>query len=138
MTLPTDYAERKKFQMWTYLTEYFPDSLEAEVQVAVVGNEQHNKGEPMHWARSKSADQMNTAFRHMWDHKTVGPKDTDGCYHLAKAIWRLKAELQLTIEREREDAADYAQYGMYNAESAAQEEYERQLDYDYADHTNVY
>lgn len=87
--------------MWTYLTEYFPDSFEAEVHVAVVGNRQHNPGEKLHWARGKSPDQLDTVFRHMWDHKTVGPKDTDGCYHLAKAIWRLKAELQLVIEAER-------------------------------------
>lgn len=100
MPLPTDYAARKLQQMWTYLTEYFPLSFEAEVQVAVVGNEQHNKGEPLHWARDKSTDQMNTAFRHMWDHTTVGPKDIDGTYHLAKAIWRLKAELQLVREAE--------------------------------------
>lgn len=110
MTLPTDNAARKEQQMWTYLTEYFPDSFEAELQVAIVGNRQHNPGEPLHWARQKSADQMNTAMRHMWDHKTVGPKDTDGCYHLAKAIWRLKAELQLVIERERDEADAFAEY----------------------------
>lgn len=110
MTLPTDYAARKLQQMWTYLTEYFPDAFEAEVNVAVVGNEQHNKGEPLHWAREKSTDQMNTAFRHMWDHTTTGPKDTDGTYHLAKAIWRLKAELQLTIERERADEKDFYRF----------------------------
>jgi hypothetical protein len=37
-------------------------------------------------------------MRHIWDHKTGAKKDTDGQYHLAKAIWRLKAELQLLIE----------------------------------------
>lgn len=104
MSLPDDYHERKTWQMFTYLTEYFPDSFEEEVRVAIVGNQQHNPGEPLHWARDKSTDQLNTAFRHQWDHKTKGPKDKDGCYHLAKAIWRLKAELQLVIEKERASA----------------------------------
>lgn len=100
--LPTDYDERKKWQLWTFLTQYFPDAFLAVVDVAIKGNDQHNPGEPMHWARGKSMDQMNTAMRHMWDHTRGAPKDTDGAYHLAKAIWRLSAELQLVIEAEHE------------------------------------
>lgn len=101
MSLPTDDKARKALPIWTYQMEYFPDALLAEVGVAVAGNLQHNPGEPLHWAREKSTDQMNTAFRHMWDHGRGTTRDTDGQYHLAKAIWRLKAELQLTIEKER-------------------------------------
>lgn len=97
MSLPTDAAARKALPVYTYITGYFPDALLAEVAVAVAGNEQHNPGEPLHWARGKSPDQMDCAFRHMMDHKR-NPRDTDGQYHLAKAIWRLKAELQLQIE----------------------------------------
>ncbi len=109
MSLPTDNAARKALPLWTYMTEYFPDAYVAEVAVAVAGNNQHQPGEPLHWAREKSTDQMNTAFRHMFDHGRGQVKDVDGCYHLAKAIWRLKAELQLTIERERAcDAAPQA------------------------------
>lgn len=95
--LPTEAKARKALPVYTYITEYFPDALLAEVSVSVAGNEQHNPGEPLHWSREKSADQMDCAFRHMMDHKK-NPIDTDGQYHLAKAIWRLKAELQLTIE----------------------------------------
>lgn len=100
MSLPTDAAARKALPVFTYVTEYFLDALLAEVEVAVAGNEQHNPGEPLHWARGKSMDQLDSAFRHMLDHKK-NPRDTDGKYHLAKAIWRLKAELQLLIEAER-------------------------------------
>lgn len=101
-SLPTDDKARKTLPIFTYLTEYFPDALLAEVGVAVAGNDQHNPGQPLHWAREKSKDQLNTAFRHLWDHKSGVTKDTDGQYHLAKAIWRLKAELQLLIEKDRE------------------------------------
>jgi hypothetical protein len=99
--LPTDNAARKRLQMWTYLMEYFPDSFLAELEVAVQGNEQHNPGQKLHWAREKSKDQMNTALRHMFDYGRGIKRDVDGQYHLAKAIWRLKAQLQLDIEAER-------------------------------------
>lgn len=106
--LPTDDKERKRLKLFTYLMEYFPDAFLAEVEVAVRGNEQHNPGEPLHWARDKSNDQLNTAFRHLFDYGRGVKKDTDGQYHLAKAIWRLKAQLQLDIEAERnEDVRDH-------------------------------
>jgi hypothetical protein len=99
--LPTDDKERKRLQLWTFMFEYFPDAWLAVVNVAVAGNEQHNPGQPLHWAREKSTDQMNTAFRHQWDYGRGVKKDTDGQWHLAKAIWRLMAQLQLDIEKER-------------------------------------
>ena len=101
MSLPTDDKARKGLPLWTFLMDYFPDTFLAVANVSIAGNEQHNPGEPLHWARGKSMDQMNTAFRHMWDHGRGTVKDTDGQYHLAKAIWRLSAELQLLIEAER-------------------------------------
>jgi hypothetical protein len=100
VALPTDDKARKALPIWSFLMEYFPDSFLAVVRVAVAGNDQHNPGQPLHWAREKSKDQMNTAFRHMWDHGRGTVKDIDGQYHLAKAIWRLSAELQLQIERD--------------------------------------
>lgn len=96
--LPTEDKDRKALPLFTFLTEYFVKAFIEVCRVAVLGNEQHNKGQPLHWARHKSVDQMNTAFRHMLDHKSGTTRDTDGAYHLAKAIWRLSAELELTIE----------------------------------------
>lgn len=104
MSLPTDDKSRKMLPIWTYITEYFPDALIAEVEVCVAGNIQHNPElapADITWAREKSTDHLNTAFRHMFDHARGILKDTDGQYHLAKARWRIGAELQLTIERER-------------------------------------
>lgn len=98
--LPTDDESRKRLKIWTYLIDYFPDAFLATVNVAVSGNEQHNPGEPLHWARDKSTDQLNTAMRHLWDYGRGVVRDVDGQYHLAKAIWRLSAELQLRIEHD--------------------------------------
>lgn len=102
MSLPTTDKERKALPLWTFMMEYFPDAWLEVARVAVIGNNQHNPGKPLHWAREKSTDQMNTAFRHMWDYGRGTIKDTDGAYHLAKAIWRLSAELQLLIEKEQQ------------------------------------
>jgi hypothetical protein len=101
--LPTTDKERKALPIFTFLTKYFPDAIIALVNVSVQGNIQHNpelKPADIKWARGKSTDQLNTAMRHMWDHGTGTVRDSDGQYHLAKAAWRILAELQLTIEAE--------------------------------------
>lgn len=98
--LPVSDKERKALPIWTGFLMYFPDVPAAIAQVSRIGNDQHNPGEPLHWAREKSTDQMNTAIRHMMDHGRGNRFDADGSRHLAKAIWRLCAELQLDIERD--------------------------------------
>lgn len=99
--LPTIDTERKAIPLWTGVLGYFPDAIAAIAAVSKAGNDQHNPGEPLHWAREKSTDQINTAARHLLDHTTGTLRDSDGQLHLAKAVWRLLAELQLTIEAQR-------------------------------------
>jgi len=98
LVLPTDAKERKAAPVWTGVMMYFPAVWAEVAKVSKLGNDQHNPGQPLHWERGKSTDQMDSALRHMIDHGSGTPKDTDGAYHLAKAIWRLCAELQLQIE----------------------------------------
>jgi hypothetical protein len=104
MSLPTDRDARNELQIWDGFIMYFPDIPAAVADVSVKGNKQHNLGQKLHWNRDVSTDHMNKVFRHMLDHGTGNVKDTDGTYHLAKAIWRLSAELQLTIEAEAKEA----------------------------------
>lgn len=102
LRLPAADAERKALPVFTGLLMYFPLACAAVAAVSKVGNDQHNPGEPMHWARHKSTDQMNTAVRHMMDHGMGNPKDDNGrTWHLAKAAWRILAELELAIEAEQ-------------------------------------
>ena len=98
---PASAQGRKDHPVFTGFLMYFPDAIAAVARVSKKGNDQHNPGQPLHWAREKSTDQMDTATRHMMDHGTGNVRDTDGEYHLAKAAWRICAELQLTIEKER-------------------------------------
>lgn len=104
MSLPTDYDARKAIPLYTFLTGYFPLAIIEMTKVAVEGNKQHNPGEPLHWARGKSMNQLDTAMRHQFDHGMGKVYDTDGCMHLAKAMWRLGAEIQLIKEREAQGA----------------------------------
>lgn len=109
MTLPANAKERKALPVFTFLVGYFPDAFLEVVKVAVLGQTQHGMGEEknIRWDRTKSTDQLDSAMRHMIDHETKGPLDDDGGYHLAKAIWRLSAELQLHLEQRNKIVDDY-------------------------------
>lgn len=96
--LPTDPKARKALPIFTGVLAYFPAALLEVARVSKMGNDQHNPGQPLHWAREKSTDQLDSSLRHQMDHLD-NPVDTDGGYHLAKAVWRLLAELQLHLEK---------------------------------------
>lgn len=98
--LPVDPKERKNLRLWDFMFNYFPLAWLEVVKVAEAGNRQHDIGAALRWDRTKSVDQLNTAFRHQFDYGTGVSRDTDGTYHLAKAVWRLMAQLQLDIENE--------------------------------------
>jgi Domain of unknown function (DUF5664) len=95
--LPTEAKERKRIPLWSGLMQYFPDALIAVAKLSYVGNEQHNSGQPLHWAREKSADQEDTLMRHLMERGTI---DTDGMPHSAKVAWRALAMLQLELEKD--------------------------------------
>lgn len=96
-TLPADPAERKKHPVASGVLDYFPDALVALARVSYEGNEQHNPGQPLHWARSKSADEADALIRHFLRR---GSLDSDGIRHSAKLAWRALALLQKEIEAE--------------------------------------
>lgn len=99
--LPTDAQERKKYPVMSGVLRYFPDAIVEVARVSWEGNNQHNPGEPLHWARGKSNDQEDTLIRHAME---AGTRDTDGQRHSAKAAWRALAILQLEIEAEQDAA----------------------------------
>lgn len=93
--LSTDAKTRKNAPMHRGLLRYFPKALAAVAEVSRIGNEQHNPGEPMHWARGKSDDHGDCIVRHQAEAGTI---DTDGQRHSAKVAWRALAQLELEIE----------------------------------------
>ena len=96
--LPTGAKERKQIPLYSGLVKYFPDALVEVAKVSFAGNEQHNPGQPLHWAREKSTDQEDTLMRHLFESGSI---DVDGQRHSAKLAWRALALLQLEIEHDR-------------------------------------
>jgi hypothetical protein len=90
----TDYNERKAQPIVTGVLDYFPLAILAVAEVSADGNAQHNPGEPLHWAREKSQDEVNTEARHLLER---GTKDGN-VLHSAKKAWRALADLQKEIE----------------------------------------
>ena len=97
MSLPADAKARKEIPLASGVFDYFPDALAEVAKVSKAGNDQHNPGQPLHWARGKSTDQADTMLRHFIERGTV---DTDGMRHSAKMVWRGLAILQLELEAE--------------------------------------
>lgn len=90
--------ERKQRPVYSGVLKYFPDAILEVAYASWVGNEQHNPGQPLHWAREKSKDQHECITRHLMEAGTI---DTDGVRHSAKVAWRALAALQLEIEAAR-------------------------------------
>lgn len=98
---PRNAAERKAAPLFSGVLAYFPDALIAVAQCSKVGNDQHNPGEPLHWAKEKSTDETDALARHLTDRARGEVFDADGIRHLAKVAWRALAALQREIEGER-------------------------------------
>jgi hypothetical protein len=94
-TFPNTAKGRKETPVASGVLDYFPDAIVAIAQVSFAGNEQHNPGQPLHWARSKSGDEGDALMRHFLQR---GDFDTDGVRHSAKMAWRALALLQKEIE----------------------------------------
>ena len=89
--------ERKQSPVYSGFLRYFPEACVAVAQCSYLANEQHNPGEPMHWARDKSPDELDSMMRHALH---AGEMDTDGIRHSTKIAWRAMANLQKEIESE--------------------------------------
>lgn len=94
--LPLDPQARKNLPIATGVLGYFPLAVAYVALVSKVGNDQHNPGEPLHWARGKSTDHADCIVRHLIDRGTV---DTDLLRHSGKLAWRALANLQEELEK---------------------------------------
>ena len=97
-------AIRKMQPVGTILRSYFPDAFRAVAAVAWVGNQKHNPGEPLHWARGKSDDHFDCEVRHgldpeEWDVTELKDGSAYAVQHAAQKAWRALAELQLIVEK---------------------------------------
>lgn len=102
MTLPHDKTLRKQMPIARGVLDYFPDALAVVAFVSYVGNQQHNPGQPLHWAKEKSTDHADTIVRHLIERGGFDEDRVDGrvvrVRHSGKAAWRALANLQIELE----------------------------------------
>jgi hypothetical protein len=101
MLLSGDASARKGTPITTGVLDYFPRAIAAVAQCSKAGNDQHNPGQPLHWAKEKSADHADCIARHLIDRHNV---DTDGVLHATKLAWRALALLETALEEESKNA----------------------------------
>lgn len=87
--------KRKRTPIYSGVLKYFPLAIAEVARVSLEGNEQHHPGEPLHWDRDKSTDELDALSRHLVD---AGTFDTDGQRHSAKVAWRALANLEKELE----------------------------------------
>jgi len=95
---PTKAQERKATPVYSGVLKYFPLALAEVAKCSAAGNEQHHKGQPLHWDKSKSSDHLDALTRHLMDH-SINPIDDDEISHLSKVAWRALAALQESLEK---------------------------------------
>lgn len=96
MSISKDSQQRKNTPIFSGVMRYFPDALAAVARVSKAGNDKHNPGEPLHWARDKSTDHGDCIARHQIEFD--GVDEETGEFHAAQVAWRALAQLQLLEE----------------------------------------
>lgn len=92
-----DVAEvRRQYPLFDGLFAYFPAALCEVSRWSMVGNEQHNPGEPLHWTREKSTDHENKILRHLIDAEHDAG---DGFIEAVALAWRALALCQELLEK---------------------------------------
>lgn len=90
-------AERKACPVVTGVLHYFPDAIMAVSRVSKSGNDKHNPGQPLHWARGKSNDHLDSEGRHLLTPAATDPDS--GEPEAAHKAWRALADLQISEEK---------------------------------------
>ena len=84
---PGSDAGRREYPLCTGLLEYFPRACAETAHHSHIGNEQHNPGEPLHWAKEKSIGRGDQIVRHLMDGKTAKDR-AEAIHHFAGMCWR--------------------------------------------------
>lgn len=102
MALPADDKLRKKVRAFKGFVTYFPDATALVAYLSKKANDQHNPGEPMHWAKEKSTEELDSLMNHLMDVASKGELSrdpSDGVYDAIKIAWRGMANLQRIADK---------------------------------------
>lgn len=90
-------VQRKEYPVTTGCFDYFRDALLAVSHVSWCGNQKHNPGEPLHWARGKSTDEEDAMGRHLLERDQIDMLTKEAA--AAQLAWRALAHLQKLLEK---------------------------------------
>lgn len=102
-----DDDNRENYPLFDGLLAYFPAALLEVSRWSKVGNDKHNPGEPLHWAREKSTDHENKILRHLLDARQV---DKNGFPEAVALAWRALALCQTILEENGHPSGVNAQW----------------------------
>jgi hypothetical protein len=97
MRLSNDSDERKNMPIFSGVLNYFPLALAEIAKLSKLGNDKHNPGQPLHWAKEKSTDHKDCIARHLIDAGTIDP-DSEMLHDVGLA-WRALANLETVLEK---------------------------------------
>lgn len=95
----SESEQRKATPIFSGVLRYFPDALAAVARLSKAGNDKHNPGQPLHWARDKSKDHGDCIARHQITFDQID--EETGEYHAVAVAWRALAQLQLLEEAKK-------------------------------------
>ena len=107
---------RKEKPVFGGVLRYFPDAIMEVAHHSKKGNDKHNPGEPMHWAKDKSKDHADCIARHLID---IGPNwdaidEETKSYHATALAWRALALLQTILERPKKESLQADTKSLYD------------------------
>lgn len=91
-----DDDKREDYPLFDGVFAYFPAALCEVARWSKVGNNKHNPGEKLHWAREKSTDHENKILRHLLD---ADKEMDDGFIEATALAWRALALCQTLLEK---------------------------------------
>ncbi len=77
--------KRKQIPVFSGVLQYFPDAIREVAKTSWIGNQQHHPDKPLHWDKSKSADESDALLRHQMEGDYVA------------VAWRALAQLERHI-----------------------------------------
>jgi hypothetical protein len=96
--LSTDREERKNTPIYSGVLQYFPRAIAYVSKISKIGNDIHNPGEPLHWAKGKSQDHENCVARHLIEAGTWDESVSPPVRHSGYLAWRSLALLETELE----------------------------------------
>lgn len=101
MRLSNDSDVRKNMPIFSGVLNYFPLAIAEVSKLSKIGNDKHNPGQPLHWAKGKSTDHKDCIARHLIDAGTIDPDSQ--LFHDVGLAWRALANLETLLESQKND-----------------------------------